>query len=506
MVSFNFIAPDYKLPGTSIEVDPSQAGTPVNPKYALLMGYKTAAGTAPANATISVGTVEDAKALFGAGSQLARMYERFFGINRSQLVYCLPVAEPGAGTAAAANIVVTAAPTTSGPLYLYIAGQRVAVATLSTDTAAQTATKIRSAVNAATDLPVAATGATDTVILTAKWKGADGNDIRVEHSLLGFAGGEVLPGGIGLTFPASNVLAGGAGVPDLTTTLTVIGDSPYKFVAFPWTDTAALAGIALEYGFSDAGRWGWLRQSYGQAFTAKRDSYSNLAAWGPTYNHPVVHAWAVELKSPSPVWEWTAAITAQAARGFTNDPARPLQTLEITGVMPAPKDSRFSKTELNGLAKLGLAIQGTDIDGANTGVPIILREQSMYQKNTAGQADNAFELATTLATLDEVFTRLRAIQSNRFPRHKLANNDTRIGPGQAVVTPNIMKGELLSEYRRMEFIGLVENFRAFKDNLIVVRSAVDPNTLECLYPPDLINQLRRFNVRAAFRLQFPEAL
>ena len=54
-------------------------------------------------------------------------------------------------------------------------------------------------------------------------------------------------------------------------------------------------------------------------------------------------------------------------------------------------------------------------------------------------------------------------------------------------------------------MGLVENADAMIKALIVQRSTIEPNTIEVYFPPDIINQLRRFNVRAAFRLQFATA-
>jgi phage tail sheath gpL-like len=65
MVSFNNIQPYWKLPGPSIEVDPSQAGTPVNPKYGLLVGIAKG-GTAPFDTPVAVGTQTDANAFFRA--------------------------------------------------------------------------------------------------------------------------------------------------------------------------------------------------------------------------------------------------------------------------------------------------------------------------------------------------------------------------------------------------------------------------------------------------------
>ena len=52
------------------------------------------------------------------------------------------------------------------------------------------------------------------------------------------------------------------------------------------------------------------------------------------------------------------------------------------------------------------------------------------------------------------------------------------------------------------FNGLVENLAAFKANLIVERDDNDPNRVNVLYPPDLVNQLRVFAVLNQFRLQY----
>jgi phage tail sheath gpL-like len=46
--------------------------------------------------------------------------------------------------------------------------------------------------------------------------------------------------------------------------------------------------------------------------------------------------------------------------------------------------------------------------------------------------------------------------------------------------------------------GLVENLTEFKRHLLVERDPNDPNRINVLYPPDLINQLRIFAVLAQF--------
>ena len=97
---------------------------------------------------------------------------------------------------------------------------------------------------------------------------------------------------------------------------------------------------------------------------------------------------------------------------------------------------------------------------------------------------------------------MRSAITTKFPRHKLANDGTAFGAGQAIVTPKIIKAELIAQYGEMEALGLVENMAAFKANLIVERDATDPNRVNILYPPDLVNQLRVFAVLAQFRLNY----
>ena len=88
----------------------------------------------------------------------------------------------------------------------------------------------------------------------------------------------------------------------------------------------------------------------------------------------------------------------------------------------------------------------------------------------------------------------------KYPRHKLADDGTRFGPGQAIVTPKTMKAEAVARFTQWETLGLVEGAEQFKRDLIIERNAQDPNRLDHLLPPDLINQLRVNGVQIAFLL------
>jgi phage tail sheath gpL-like len=70
------------------------------------------------------------------------------------------------------------------------------------------------------------------------------------------------------------------------------------------------------------------------------------------------------------------------------------------------------------------------------------------------------------------------------------------------VTPIIIKAELINQYQQDMYDGLVEDLQNFKAHLLVERDPDNPNRLNVLYPPDLINQLRIFAVLAQFRLQY----
>jgi phage tail sheath gpL-like len=493
-ISFSKIPASWRQPLYWVEVDPSKAGSPVNVLPALLVGIQiTATATAPVNVAVPIASQAQADYAFGQGSQLAQMFKHYFANNWAGEVYGLPVAEGSA--AATGTITVATAPTVAGTLHLYIAGEHVPVAVSATDTVSVVGTAIAAAINANKDLPVTASPAGSIVTVTARWKGLAGNDIKMSDNYYGAIGGEIMPTGLTLTYVA---MASGAGTPVFTTAISNLGETEIEYVCMPFTDSTSLTAWETEFGFGDTGRWGWVRQHFGHIFSAYRDTYANLLVFGATRNSGVSSVLGVEVTSPDPIWNWAAAYTAKAARALANDPARPLQSLHLEGILPAPGQGRFLLSELNALSLGGIATQRTLSDN----IPMIARESTTYTKNLYGATDDAYELVTTLATLAKILRNQRQAITSKYPRSKIADDGTRFGAGQAIVTPKTIKAELIAQYRMDEFNGLVENAQAFKDNLIVERDPNDPNRCNVLYPPDLVNQLRIFAVLTQFRLQY----
>jgi phage tail sheath gpL-like len=496
-ISFNQIPSNWRMPLYWVELDPSMAGLGVTPGRSLLVGIMSSTGTATPDVPIAVSSQAQADSLYGPGSMLAGMFKAFFANNWANEVWGLPVPEP-TGAAATGTITVATAPTAAGTIALYIAGRNVPVYVAATDSIDIVASSIEAAIMDDPSLPVTAVAAAGVVTVTAKNKGVQGDEIQMSDSYYGTIGGEQLPAGVTLTY---STMTGGTGTPVMTAAISALGETEIDYVCMPFTDSTSMLAWETEFGFSDTGRWGFIRQHYGHLFNAKRDTYTNMLLFGETRNSAQMSVMGIEPTSPTPAYEWAAAYCAKAARALINDPARPLQTLSLASCLPAQSHGRFLLSELNGLSYAGIATQRTPVD-----VPMVMRENTTYQKNLYGNSDDAYELVTTLATLAALLRNQRQAITSKFPRCKLADDGTRFGAGQAIVTPKIIKAELVAQYRIDEFNGLVENGSAFKANLIVERDPNDPNRVNVLYPPDLVNQLRVFAVLAQFRLQYDRGL
>lgn len=493
--------PSAATPPTGPQPQVATNGTGTGATFTLtwVANPNVGAGTAPPDIPVAIGTLAQAEDKFGSGSELHNLFKVFFKNNFANEVWAGPVAEAVGATAASGTISVTSPPTEAGTIHLYIGSDHVAVNVGGTDTAAQVAQAIWDAIDADDGLPVVPSITGTTVTLKCVFKGVNGNDIRIDTNYYGQIGGEVTPPGLQLTLPVTGFLAGGAGVPNFDNLIMAMGEQEFEYVCLPYTDSTSLAAWEEEYGFGDEGRWGWKRQHFGHIFSAKRGTYSDLITYGATRNSGVMSIMAFEMKTPTPMYEMAAAYTAKAQRALSNDPARPLQTLQLAHTLPAKLHDRFNWLEINSLASTGLAIQKC---WEGSGLPQIAREQTTYQLNSYGHGDDAYELVTTLATLAKILRNQRHAITTKYPRHKLANDGTRFGPGQAIVTPGIIKAELVGQYSNDEYVGLVEDARNFKRFLLVERDPDNPNRLNVLYPPDLINQLRIFAVLAQFRLQY----
>lgn len=488
-ISFNEIPTTIRVPFVYVEFDNSRAvqGPALMPYRNLVIGQRLAAGTVAELTPTRVTSAAQAKTYFGAGSMLAHMLERQLQNNNVTETWAVALDDEVAGVAATGTILVGGA-VSAGTIYLYIGGRRITVGVAAGDALADVASNIAAAITAATDLPITAVvnGVTaEQVDLTARHKGEAGNDIDVRHS---YYDGESLPSGLTLTITA---LANGTANPDITSIWAAIGDEHYNVITMPYTDAANLTALETEL----ADRWGPLRMIEGMAFCAATGTHSELGTLGDSRNSPHVSIMNA-AGSPTPTYEWAAAVAGIASYHGNIDPARPFQTLTLKGVLPPRQEDRFTLQENNLLLFDGISTHLVDAGG----VVHIQRLITTYKTNAQGAEDVSYLDVNTPMTLAYLRYDFRNYILRKYPRHKLADDGTRYGRGQAVITPKVGKAEAVARFRIWEDLGLVENIDQFKTDLICERNEFDNNRLDWMLPTDLVNQFRIGGVQVGFLL------
>ncbi|MCC6581966.1 MAG: phage tail sheath subtilisin-like domain-containing protein, partial [Phycisphaeraceae bacterium] len=298
---------------------------------------------------------------------------------------------------------------------------------------------------------------------------------------------QALPAGV---TAAVTAMSGGTANPDVTAVFTAIGDTWYTDFIMPYADTTNIAAMETEL----LDRFGPLSQIDGYCYIGHSDTHANLVTKGSARNSPHVLLLG-NKKSPTPPYEWGAAMGAVAAYHLQIDPARPVQTLGVPGLLPPATADLFTLSERNILLHNGIST--FRVEG---GVVLIERMITTYQKNGFGAADLSYLDIETMKTLTYLRYDTRTFIALRFPRYKLADDGTAFARGQNVVTPKVIRDALIGRFKQWEEAGLVENIDQFKDDLIVERDQSDVNRVNALIPPDIINQLRVFAGKVEFRL------
>lgn len=487
---------DLRVPFMYVEFDPSRAfqGPSILRYQVLLVGGRLSTGIRPELKIDKVTSYDQAVQLYGAGSQLARMFKKFFANNKTSEVSGCALNDAGSGVKATGTFVISGTATADGNFVGYVAGERISVAVTSGMTATQIATAFKDAINQDTARPVTAANVAGTVTVTARNAGEPGNEIDIR---INYNAGEELPAGITCLINGSasqGVLSGGANNPSLQSVIDILGDEWYNVICAPYWDATNMTAIEAEL----ADRYGPLRMIDGIYITSRMGTVSTLNTWGNGKNSPHVN-----VPHSQKICGWSAEMAAawagQIAKEGQADPARPFQTLELVGILPPVVEDRFTLAENNSLLYDGVST--FDVDAA--GVVQIQRAITQYQTNAQGADDIAYLDVNTMLTLMYMRYDFRNQILSRYPRAKLADDGVQIGPGQQVMTPKLGKSEAINIFRGWQNLGLAENIDQFKNDLVCERSTTDPNRLNWVLPPDLMNQFRVGAAVIQFLLQSP---
>ncbi len=487
-ISFNQIPVNIRTPGQFIEYDNSRAvqGSPAIPNVALIIGQRLAAGTVAAEVPVQVPSASKGEEFFGHGSMIAQMIEAFKNANPYTELWAIAL-DDAAGTPATGTFPFVGTATAAGTVNVYIGGERISVPVADGEAANPTvAANVAAAITEhllTSNLPVSAAAALGTVTITALQDGTLGNQIVIE---LNRNPGESLPPGITCT-PVG--MASGATDPDVADAIAVFADKWYTTIISAYSDATNQAKLEAEL----LTRWGPMIMQDGMIFISSPGTQAALSALGNARNSQFGCYMGAGL-SPTPPWVFSSVVGAVDAG--EPDPARPRQTLPLAGVVAPKAEDQFTQAERNILLTDGISTFLVGQDGS----VFIERLITTYQTNPLGVPDPSYLDITTMRTLAYLRYTLRARIALRFPRHKLANDGTNFGPGQAIVTPSIIKSEILSLFTAWEAQGLVEGLDQFTNDIIVERNANDVNRVDVLMSPDLMNQFRVFAGQIQFLL------
>lgn len=461
-ITFDQIPASVRKPGKYFEYNLKLAvrTLPGNQQRILMPVQKTAQGILPALTVVDVFSDAEAALYAGRGS-IAHLMVRAAIKANPYLQLSLILLEDAAGSVAAAGTaVVSNAATGPGSLTLGVGRDYVTIALASGDASTEIATALAAAVNANADLPVTAAAVDDAVTLTAKNKGSLGNNIKLTTSGTGTTG-------VVLTLTQ---MAGGATDASLSPALAAVFGAGHNIINPANIDQTGLTALRdhllnvsgpMEQrgAIGVIGHTGTLSQATTLAgqLNDGRQSLGNLPG------------------SVSLPWELGAAYAAVVSG--EEDPARPLNLLELRGIAPPPLESRLGRTEQENALYNGV----TPIEVGPGEKVQIVRSITTYTQDPQGIADISMLDLTTIRTLDYVRLAILTRIALRFPREKLSTR-----------TPGKVRDQILDVLYQLESLEIVENVDANKDGVIVERDLQDPNRLNARIPVDVVNGLHVF--------------
>lgn len=479
---FNFI-PGAGLIAPGVFFEQNSGGQFESKSRAVVMGYKSAAGSLSDSALTLCSTIEEAAQLAGVGSQL---YEKFRVARRHAPVQEFWVSSiPVTGTAAAWTLTLSALAASGGDGVLEIAGRSIQVSAGASEAVEDSAANLAAAINAYVDpltlayLPVTAAVADEVITLTARHAGAAMNEIEI-------AVDSGLPGNLyaGKIVIASTVT--GSGTPAIAATLAALGDEPFHWLVSPFADTTSMA--AAEAALSDlSGRWGWNNQLYGHYFTVNTGNTGANTTFGLARNSRHVSTLA-RVAAPTPSWEMIGAYAARQLPWLSDDTngnaARNMSDLPLEGVRP-PRDRSLWPNYTVRNTLLGAGMSTWSVNGA--GQVVIDKCITMRRQNDAGQPDTVFRNVQSIALSMHFLRYMRAGLSYRLANRAYAPSN----PGNlpTIVTNDDIKADCIALHGDLVNRGIAVNTPEFARRLRVETDASNPARCNIGMDSDFVDPL-----------------
>jgi phage tail sheath gpL-like len=403
---------------------------------------------------------DEAAVYFGYGSMVHLMARAAINAYAYlDLSICAVDDASGGPVAASGTVTIAGTATASGSVTLYIGNVDIEVGIESGDTAAEIATALNLEIAKYADLPLTAKVAAGVITVTAKNKGTIGNQINLsaENTALGVTATVV-------------AMASGTVDPDIGDALTAIYPEDYTIIVCPFNDATTLGDLV----------------DHLDSVSGPLEQRGAVGVFATTGTLAAATTLAGQINSGrviGPFLRGTRSISYEVASAFAGvmaseeDPARPLNTLELKKIHAPAIADRLSRTEQESLLYNGV----TPLEVGPGEKVQIVRAITTYIHNPEGVDDISLLDVTTIRTLDYVRAACRTRIVLRFPREKLSTK-----------TPDKVRAELMDVLKSLEALEIVEEVDANADGLIVERDLQDPNRLDAKIPVDVVNGLHVF--------------
>ncbi len=283
--------------------------------------------------------------------------------------------------------------------------------------------------------------------------------------------------------------------PNVGAALAATGDDQYHHIISAFNGSAEVTALAE---FLQE-RYHALQQIPGLAYIARKATHAALVTYGSGFNSPFISVFGVNslIDSTGAVVseaELAAAWGGRISDSLAIDPARPLQTLPMNKVY-ANASPEWAYSERNLLLYSGIGTYRSN----TAKQALIERPITLYKENNAGAADDSYLDITVPATAMYYRAKQRSKILSKFPRHKLASDSTKFAQGQAVVTPSLIKAELLALYRELEYKAIVQDFDGYKNSLVVGLDMDNPSRINIQDSPKFVNGMIIYAGKIQFR-------
>jgi len=413
------------LPAVRLEINfgVGDASLSQGPQSVVLVGSKSAAGIATLDTEIygplsspALLSAEDAKTLFGPGSELARMYERFIKANPSTPVYAVAITPGESAVAADGDVVLTGPATANGSIkYSLSRTEFVEIGFITGESITTIGDRLEEAINAEIDWPITASNAAGTITMTAKCLGPRGNQIRHIVAVLPITGT-----GITATPTASTALSGGTVNDDIDAALQTIANTKFSYIVLAHADSSNITAAAT-YVATEALPMGGKRQ---RLIVASVDTLAGAIAITTALNFSRAELiWLEEAD------EQTGQLAAQAAAIYTSGESAAVFQVNWDG-FPASDSQRaqwFVQAPLSGekatvaelQAALNAGVTPISVDQQNN-TKLERRITTKYQTNAA--PDYRVRDAHNVSVCDYYGDKIYEVMTLKYSQRTLIDN------------------------------------------------------------------------------------